>query len=162
MTLLGQWPGGRVDQVGLLTSDLHATMDAYITTLGLSFHVIEVDETNSAFSGSSATFRTRIAVALAGLSSVELIQPVAGSTIHSEHLRTRGPGLHHLGIYVPKLADAAKALAGRGAVKLMEGHIDRLGQFAYFQDAGMQCIIEPLQLSAELPVFLAQKASAYP
>src|SRR4051812_3456946 len=132
MALLSGWPGGRVDQVALLTSDLHAAMAGYHATLGVSFQVFEVDETNSGFSGSSATFRTRFGVALVGLSSIEIIQPVSGTTIHSEHLRSRGPGLHHLGVYVDRLTDVEKSLAGRGYTKLMEGRIDRLGQFAYF------------------------------
>jgi hypothetical protein len=162
MALLGDWPGGRVDQIALLTPDLHAAMDAYVATLGVSFQVFEVDETNSVFSGSSASFRTRFGVALAAGSSIELIQPVSGTTIHSEHLRTRGPGLHHIGVYVPRLSDAEAALSGRGYRKLMEGNIERLGQFAYFEAGGLGCIVEPLQLSMELPLFLMERAKRYP
>ena len=133
-------------------------MAAYHASLGVQFRVFEVTEANSAFSGSSPMFRTRIAVALAGLTSIEIIQPVAGTTIHSEHLRTRGPGLHHLGAYVENLADAVASLSGRGYRKLMEGRIDHLGEFAYFEADDMHCILEPLQLSVEWPLFLARNA----
>jgi hypothetical protein len=137
-------------------------MDGYITTLGVSFEVFEVDETNSAFSGSSAAFRTRFGVAMVGTSSIEIIQPVSGTTFHSEHLRTRGPGLHHIGVYVERLEDAETGLVGRGYQKLMEGSIRHLGKFAYFEARDMHCIVEPLELSMELPWFLAERARRYP
>jgi methylmalonyl-CoA/ethylmalonyl-CoA epimerase len=159
---LGPWPGGRVDQIALITPDLQPAMDAYVATVGVRFHVFEVDERNSSFSGSSARFRTRIAVAPAGLTAIELIQPISGKTIHSEHLRTRGPGLHHIGIYVDSLADAIKILRRRGYQKLMQGKIDRLGHFAYFEANDMHCIVEALQFSIESPLFLADQAKVYP
>jgi hypothetical protein len=137
-------------------------MDAYVATMGVRFHVFEVDERNSSFSGSSARFRTRIAVAPAGLTTIELIQPISGNTIHSEHLRTRGPGLHHVGIYVDSLPSALKTLRLRGYQKLMQGKINRLGQFAYFEANDMHCIVEALQFSIEFPLFLADQAKLYP
>ena len=162
MAVLSDWPGGRFDQIALLTTDLYAAMAGYAATLGVSFQVFEVDETNSAFSGSSPTFRTRFGVAVAGMCSLEIIQPVSGTTIHSEHLRTRGPGLHHMGVYVERLADAESGLLGRGYRKLMEGSIQRLGRFAYFEARDLQCIVESLELSMELPLFLAERARRYP
>ena len=72
---------GRVDQMGLLVSELEPAMDAYVASLGLAFRVFELDERTSAFSGSSERFRVRIAVALAGVVVVELIQPVAGVSL---------------------------------------------------------------------------------
>jgi Glyoxalase/Bleomycin resistance protein/Dioxygenase superfamily len=96
------------------------------------------------------------------LRPLEIIQPVAGTTIHSEHLKTRGPGLHHLGVYVDSLPKATHALSGRGYRKIMEGQIDRLCEFAYFEATEMHCILEPLHLSIELPLFLAGNAQSYP
>ena len=150
--------GAHVDQVAALVPDLEAAMDAYIGSLGVRFQVFEVDETTSSFSGSSAQFRIRIAVALAGLSSIELIQPVSGITLYSEHLQSRGPGIHHLGFYVDDLEEAKRGLAGRGYRELLEGSIRDLGAFAYFEAPDMHCILEPLQLSSNLPLFLARNA----
>lgn len=152
----------RVDQVALIVPDLETAMDAYIATLGVAFQVFDVDETNSSFSGSSRQYRIRIAVALAGLSSIEIIQPVSGVTLYSQHLASRGPGIHHLAFYVDDLDDARKALSARGYAILLEGRIDQLGAFAYFEAPDMHCILEPLQLSVELPLFLAQNARWYP
>jgi methylmalonyl-CoA/ethylmalonyl-CoA epimerase len=161
MSLVAGLSAGRLDQLGIVVPDLKAAMDGYISALGVTFQVFEVDETSSAFSGSSAAFRIRIGVALMGLSSIELIQPVAGTTIYSEHLRNRGPGHHHIGVYVPSIDIAADELRQRGYPMLMEGHIDRLGRFAYFDAPDLHTIVEPLQLSIGLPCFLAEKSCSY-
>jgi hypothetical protein len=100
-------------------------------------------------------------VALAGVLSIELIQPVSGVTLYSKHLESRGPGIHHMGIYVDNLTKARKALAGRGYRPILEGKIRGLGKFAYLEAPDMHCILEPLQLSLSLPLFLAEKAKWY-
>src|ERR1041385_2695459 len=68
-------PPGRVDQLAILVPDLEAAMDAYIANMGVTFGVFEANETTSTFSGSSERFSIRIAVALVGFLSIELIQP---------------------------------------------------------------------------------------
>ena len=154
-------PPGHLDQLGIVVPDLNAAMDGYIATLGVAFQVFEVDETTSSFSGSSAGFRLRFAVALIGLSSIELIQPVSGLTIYSEQLKNRGPGIHHIGVYVPDLETSGQGLKQRGYQPLMQGQIQGLGRFAYFEAPDMHLIIELLQLSLELPLFLAEHAAWY-
>lgn len=151
-----------LDQVGILVPDLKSAMDAYVASLGITFQVFEVDQSNSTFSGSSAKFRLRFAVAMKGLSSIELIQPVSGTTIHSDHLESRGAGIHHMGFYVPNLASAKKTLKARGYTARMEGRIRSLGKFAYFEAPDMHCIVEPLQLDLGFPLFLAANATRYP
>jgi len=152
---------GRVDQIGLIVPRLEPAMDAYIATFGVPFQVFEVDETTSVFSGSSPRFRIRIAVALAGAVSVELIQPVSGVTLYSERLLSHGPGIHHLGFYVDSLAKSKKAMAGRGCRVILEGSIRGLGKFAYLEAPDTHCVLEPLQLSAAFPLFFAKHATAY-
>lgn len=161
MAPLGGLLGGHVDQIALIVPDLEAAMDGYIASLNISFHVFEVTEANSAFSGSSPQFRIRIAVALAGLVSIELIQPAAGSTLYSQHLESHGAGLHHMGFYVDNLEKARSGLAARGYRLILEGRINGLGEFAYFEAPDLHCIVEPLHLSAKLPLFLAHNAVLY-
>ena len=161
MAPLGGFLGGHVDQIALLVPDLEAAMDGYVASLNVSFAVFDITEANSTLSGSSPQFRVRIAVALAGLVSIELIQPAAGTTLHSQHLAARGPGLHHMGVYVSNLAKAKVGLAARGYRSIMEGQIQGLGEFAYFEAPDMHCIVEPLHLSVSLPLFLARNAETY-
>jgi hypothetical protein len=151
----------RVDQIAVLVPDLETAMDAYIANFGVTFGVFEANEKNSSFSGSSPQFRLRIAVALVGLLSIELIQPVSGVTLHSQHLESRGSGIHHIGVYVANLAKARKAFLKRGYQQILEGRIRGLGKFAYFEVPGMHCILEPLELSLDLPRFLTENANWY-
>ena len=153
---------GRVDQIGVIVPNLEAAMDAYLATLGVPFAVFEVDQSTSAFSGSSPRFQIRIAIALAGALTIELIQPVSGVTLYSKHLETHGPGIHHLGFHVDNLAKAKKSLTARGYRPILEGKIRGLGKFAYLEAPDMHCILEPLQLSLSLPLFLAKNAMRYP
>jgi catechol 2,3-dioxygenase-like lactoylglutathione lyase family enzyme len=150
-----------LDQIALVVPDLEAAMDGYIDKLGVTFGVFEADESMSQFSGSSSRFRIRIAVALAGLLSIELIQPVSGQTLYSTHLATHGPGLHHLGLYVADLAEARKSFAGPDYRCVLEGRIHGLGEFAYFEAPDLHCVFELLQLSLSLPLFLAGHAQWY-
>jgi hypothetical protein len=152
---------GRVDQVAVVVPDLEAAMDEYIAKLGVTFGVFEAHEGTSSFSGSSKRFRIRIGVALAGLLSIELIQPVSGVTLYSKHLESRGAGLHHMGVYVADLAKARKPFEGPGHKCILEGRIRGLGKFAYFEAPGMHCVLELLQLSLSFPLFLARNASWY-
>ncbi|MGH7867495.1 MAG: VOC family protein, partial [Candidatus Dormibacteraceae bacterium] len=137
-------------------------MDSWHKNLGTSFSVFEVDETNSRFSGSVPKFKLRFGYGLMGPSAIELIQPLGGETIYSQYLLERGPGLHHLGFLVANLAASRSQLASEGYSLLMEGSIDELGAMAYYRLRGGHCVIEPLQLSIELSLFLTKRATAYP
>jgi methylmalonyl-CoA/ethylmalonyl-CoA epimerase len=161
MSALSGLMNGRVDQIGVVVPNLEAAMDAYIATFGVPFQVFEADQTTSEFSGSSPRFRIRIAVALAGVLSVELIQPVSGVTLYSKHLESRGPGVHHIGVHVASLAKTRKALTSVGYQPILDGRIRGLGKFAYLEAPDMHCILEPLQLSLNLSQFLAENAKWY-
>ena len=49
----------------------------------------------------------------------------------------------------------------KGYNLVMEGEINRLGKFAYFQAPRLHSTIEALQLSLTWPVFLARHAKRY-
>lgn len=148
--------------VGIVVADLAPAMDVWHKSLGLSFWVFEVNETNSRFGGSGEVFTVRFAYGLMGASGIELIQPVGGETIYSRFLTEHGSGLHHLGFLVVDLAASKHQLESAGCEPLMEGSIHGLGDLAYYRARDRHCIIEPLSLSIELPVFLAKRAASYP
>lgn len=148
--------------VGIIVAELGPAMDSWHKNLGISFAVFEANEANSRFSGSGANFRVRFGFGLMGTSAIELIQPLEGETIYSRYLQERGSGLHHLGFLVMDLTASERQLESDGYVPLMKGSINELGTLAYYQAQDGHCIIEPLQLSIELPFFLARHATSYP
>lgn len=153
--------GSHIDQIGIVVGNLEATMEAYARTIGAKFHVFEVDQDSSFFSGSSQEYRTRFAVAEAGLFTLELIQPLAGETVHSRFLAEHGPGMHHIGIYVESREEASAALTKAGYSTIFEGEIAGLGKFTYFDAPGMHCVVEVLQLVSSFPLFLIEHATPY-
>jgi hypothetical protein len=159
---LGQRLSLKVDQLGIVVPELETAMDAYFENFGVRFQVFEVDETICQFSGSTRRFGVRFGLAQLGSLSIELIQPVSGRTVYQEFLKQNGAGIHHLGFYTLRLSAARKKLDNRGYTVLMEGRIDGVADFAYYKAHDLHCIVEPLELSGQLPAFLARNASIYP
>ena len=82
-------------------------------------------------------------------------------TFYSSTLESHGPGIHHMGIYVDSLAQAKQGLESSGFRTILDGQIRDLGEFAYLEAPDRNCVLEPLQLSSKLPLFLAKHAKHY-
>ncbi len=147
--------------VGLVVSDLDAAMNGYSGNFGYTFYQFEVNQGNTTLSGSSSTFSLRFGIGQLGVSLIELIQPVSGTTVYSRYLAQRGPGLHHLAFSTMDLAAARKLLAASGYPSTLDGTIRGLVDFSYYEVQGMACVVEPLQLSYDLLEFLVHNAQAY-
>lgn len=66
---------------------------------------------------------------------IELVEPGEGPSIYHHWLDTRGPGMHHIGFYVPDLDATIRRMedAGFPAVQAGFGNgADGSGGFAYF------------------------------
>ena len=119
--------------VGIVVSDLEAAMNGYIKDLGYRFFQFEVNEGNASLSESSTTFSLRFGMGQLGLSFVELIQPISGTTLYSTYLAENGPGLHHLGYSALDIDAARKQFAASGYNCLQTGKINGLVEFSYYQ-----------------------------
>jgi len=102
-----------VEQVGIVVKDVDATMEFFSSVFGWGpWGVVELDMKGCLYRGESCDARLKIAFAQSGSIEIELIQVLEGETIHTEFLRERGEGLHHLRFKVDdldaKLADLAK------------------------------------------------------
>ena len=148
--------------VGIVVSDLDAAMKGYIDDLGYRFFQFDVNEANASLSDSSSTFSLRFGIGQLGLSFVELIQPISGTTLYSKHLDENGPGLHHLGYSALDLGAARKQFTSSGYNCLQTGKINGLVEFSYYQAPDLACIVEPLQFSCDFATFLLQNAKPYP
>lgn len=147
--------------VGIVVSDLGAAMDAYIGNFRYTFFEFEAHEGNASLSGCGGGFRLRFGIGQLGGNLIELIQPVSGTTLYSEHLAQKGPGLHHLGFSVTDLPAARKQLEKCGYACIQNGNIHGLVNFSYYDARELACVVEPLQLSCDLAAFLLQNARPY-
>ena len=127
---------GPIIQVAWVVDDIAATEALLGEQFGASAWTRIPDV---AFGADTTTYRGRpaelvahISLAYAGDLQLELIQPVAGESVHTEFLAANGPGLHHV-CFATDDVDAACAraeaaghpVAQRGT--MMDGEID----FAY-------------------------------
>lgn len=66
---------------------------------------------------------------------IELIEPRSSDSLWAEHLKTAGPGLHHICFMVPEFAPAMKLFAANGFEPVIQGSNKNGGlhvEFAYF------------------------------
>ena len=55
----------------------------------------------------------------------ELIQPLYGTTIHSEFLKEHGEGIHHVKMYYKDIPKAVKSFEEQGIYPLQSGRFDK-------------------------------------
>lgn len=89
-----------VDQVGLAVNDLADAMDRYGSILGVEpWSVLRFEPpalTDRTYYGEPGDFTMDLAIAHAGETMIELIEPTGGENVYSDFLEEHGEGLHHV------------------------------------------------------------------
>jgi catechol 2,3-dioxygenase-like lactoylglutathione lyase family enzyme len=103
--------------IGIVVRDLDATTRLYSEMLGVTrWFCWENDRpglpTNPETAGQHGS--VRVAYGRAPGQTLELFQPLAGTTIWSNFLRDRGEGVQHLGLWTRDLAATLEAAVARG------------------------------------------------
>lgn len=118
----------RVGQIGFVVHDVDRAMEYYRDTFGLGpWLVVEPRQSTCLVRGQPVEARLKFALAYSGSVQIELIEVLAGETVHTEALRERGEGLHHLGFFTPNLGKRLTACRQRGIEILQQGTIAHLG-----------------------------------
>lgn len=92
-----------VSQVGMVVEDLDEGMEQFEAVLGVGpwndirFEPPELTDTT--YLGKETEFSFRIAIADAGEIDLELIEPLEGENVYTDHLEEHGEGLHHIACY---------------------------------------------------------------
>ena len=100
------------------------------------------------YRGAEGSFSFRHALAWQGELQFELIEPLDGESIFSDHLSAHGEGLHHVGKYVPDHAAAVAGALAAGFTPLPSARgfgAEGDGAFAYFQPPGVSLIVELIE-----------------
>lgn len=99
----------RIDHVGIAVSDLDAAVEHYRRTLGLEpVHRERVED--------QGVDEVLFAV---GDSFIQLLGALGPETPVGQYLERRGPGVHHIGFRVDRVADALRHLRAEG-VRLID------------------------------------------
>jgi catechol 2,3-dioxygenase-like lactoylglutathione lyase family enzyme len=100
------------------------------------------------YRGEDVEFSLRHALAWQGEMQFELVQPLDGPSIFSDHLRSHGEGLHHVGRYVSDHPAATAAALAAGFVELQSARgfgAEGDGAFAYFKHPHVAMIVELIE-----------------
>lgn len=100
----------RIDHIGIACRDLESSIAVYESAFGLTVVSREVNEDHGV-----AEAMLMVADAPAGMSYIQLLEPLSPDTPVGKFLERRGEGIHHVGYGV---ADIEAALATLGACGL--------------------------------------------
>jgi methylmalonyl-CoA/ethylmalonyl-CoA epimerase len=104
----------RIDHIGIACKDLAAAVAFYESTFGLTVVSREVNEEQGVSEAMLA-----VADAPAGMSYVQLLEPLSPDTPVGRFIERRGEGVHHVGYGVTDI-DAALATIGATGVRLLD------------------------------------------
>ncbi len=125
---------GDVLQTGLVVRHLQKSIEAYWRLLGIGPWRIYTYEPpklrEGTVRGKRVEYAMRVALAQAGPTQLELIQPLYGSSIYAEHLESKGEGLHHIQSKVDNIQEVLGGLDAAGIGVLMSGKFGE-GEFYY-------------------------------
>lgn len=92
-----------LSQVAFVVEDLEDGMDRFDGLLGIGPWEIYRFEppalTDRTYRGESHEYSMRLALAQLGGTMIELIEPLEGPSIYTEHLEEHGEGLHHVACF---------------------------------------------------------------
>lgn len=104
----------RIDHIGIACRDLAAQIGFYREVFGLELISEEVNEAQGVREA-----MLRVTESPAGLSCVQLLEPLSPETPVGKFLATRGEGVHHVGYGVTDVA-AALATLGAAGIRLVD------------------------------------------
>jgi methylmalonyl-CoA/ethylmalonyl-CoA epimerase len=132
--------GYGISQVGMVVTDLEATMRRYHEDFGWGpWKIYEYRPpwlTNLKFRGEPAEFTWIGAEAHAGDTWIELLQPLDGPNPLQDWLTANGEGVHHIGYEAASTEEAMRlhrSFEGQGMTELVSGYCGEM--FFYYMEA---------------------------
>ncbi|HEX4190483.1 MAG TPA: VOC family protein [Marmoricola sp.] len=135
-TVGGAIASGPVSQIAWVTADIDATEKYLSAGFGAGnwtrMNDIRFAPEDCFLRGEPADFTIHVSIVYVGDLQLEVIQPVSGTSIYSEFLEAKGPGLHHICFDVEDMTEAMAGVAALGLTvhqngSMMGGAMD----FAY-------------------------------
>ena len=109
----------RIDHVGIACRDLDAAVQFYEATFGLSVVSRETNSEQGVREAMLVVGPGQAGVSDAGVSYVQLLEPLGPDTPVGRFLERRGEGIHHVGYRVARI-EAAMAAIGATGVRLLD------------------------------------------
>jgi len=133
-----------VTQVAWVVEDLDKAVEMHYRFFGIApWHYYRYDRSLLSMmrrNGSDTEYAMDTAVANAGTTRLELIQPLSGDTVYREFAARNGYGkVHHFGLAVDDMEESLEIARRAGFAVTMEGSgygLDGDGHFAYLDTEG--------------------------
>jgi methylmalonyl-CoA/ethylmalonyl-CoA epimerase len=121
-----------VEQIGIVVKDLDRAVEFYSSVFGWGpFQIREVEMKGFTYRNRQDNCRLKMALARSGPIEIELIEVLEGETPHTEFLRQKGEGLHHLRFRVEDFDAILSALAGDHVQPVFHQVFPGVAAFAY-------------------------------
>lgn len=151
--------GGPIMQICWVTDDIEATERLLGEQFGIASWMripdVRFGADTTTLRGVPVDCTLHVSLGYAGDVQVELIQPVAGPSIHREFLDAHGAGLHHVCFAVDDVDAACSAAEAAGVPVLMRGSMmDGEIEFAYVDgSAGGAPYVELARIGPQMQAF---------
>ncbi len=117
-----------VEQVGIVVRDLDKAIEFYSAAFGWGpFQIMESSLEGCLYRGKPSDCRIKTAFTQSGPMEIELIQVLEGETPHTEFLREKGEGLHHLRFRVDDLDATLAEYARKGIEPVWQHRMPDIG-----------------------------------
>ena len=117
-----------VEQVGIVVRDMDQSIEFYSTVFGCGpFKEMEYSLEGVLYRGKPSDCKMKLAMAQSGPVEIELIQVLEGETPHTEFLREKGEGLHHLRFSVDDLDGKLAEYAEQGIEPVWQHSMPEIG-----------------------------------
>ena len=138
-----------IEQIGMAVKDVNKMVEFY-TACGLGpFRVVEVDIKGFTYKGKQGDCRLRVGASM-GPIVIEMIQVLQGETPHSDFIKEKGEGVHHIGFHVKDLETTLAEFAKQGITPVFRGGVPNKSEFAYLDtDRYGGLMIEVSQLAPD-------------
>lgn len=121
-----------VEQIGIVVDNVDRAMEHFTAIFGWGpFRIREVDMKGFTYGDRPGHCRLKMAFANSGPIEIELIQVLEGETPHSEFLRQKGEGLHHLRFRVDNYNELLADLSREGVEPVFHQVLPGLASYAY-------------------------------
>ncbi|MHA1144194.1 MAG: VOC family protein [Candidatus Helarchaeota archaeon] len=121
----------QVNQLGIVTTNLEKMVEIYKMFFNIpQFLILERKDQSAVYNGDEIKFSTRTALAQVGNLQIEINHVFEGETPHTEWIRRRGEGIHHLGSFVDDIDEVIEQLRPLGFKPFFTGGVMSV-RFAY-------------------------------
>lgn len=140
----------KMTQVGIIVDDIEKAAEAWSNFLGLDevpgISIAEGHESRpTVYRGNPSNAKARLAFFQLDNITIELIEPLEGSSTWREFLEENGPGIHHIAFSVDNMKHSVQLFGEAGIPEVQHGGWGT-GEYAYMDASGsLELIIELLE-----------------